>query len=124
MYLQNRRLQTKTQVFRAGWIGDYNDANTFLEILQSTHGLNDTGYKSPEFDMLLARASVEADPEVRAQLQQKAEQVLLQDLPVIPIYFYVTKRLVSPRVTGWIGNIMDHHQSRFMRLDSGASDAK
>lgn len=124
VYLQNRRLQTKTQVFRAGWIGDYNDANTFLEILQSTHGLNDTGYKSPEFDMLLARASVEADPEVRAQLQQKAEQVLLQDLPVIPIYFYVTKRLVSPRVTGWIGNIMDHHQSRFMRLDSGASDAK
>lgn len=116
VYLQNRRLKARTQVFRAGWIGDYNDANSFLEILQSTHGLNDTGYASPRFDELLARASVEADAGKRGQFMHDAEAQLLDDLPVIPIYFYVTKRLVSPRVVGWQGNIMDHHPSRYLRL--------
>ena len=116
VYLQNRRLREKTRVFRAGWIGDYNDANTFLEILHSEHGLNDTGYSSRDYDRLLDAASVEADPERRANLQKQAEAILLQDLPVLPIYFYVNKRLVSPRVKGWVGNIMDHHYTRYMRL--------
>lgn len=116
VYLQNRRLQTKTQVFRAGWIGDYNDANTFLEILHSNHGLNDTGYHSPEYDELLDKASVEGNAQLRAEYQHRAEKVLLRDLPVIPLYFYVNKRLVSRRVSGWVGNIMDHHQSRYLRL--------
>lgn len=124
VYLQNRRLKAKTQVFRAGWIGDYNDANSFLEILQSTHGLNDTGYASAAFDELLAQASVEADPARREQMLHDAEQQLLDDLPVIPIYFYVTKRLVAPKVVGWKGNIMDHHPSRYLRiLDRAPTDS-
>lgn len=116
VYLQNRRLKARTQAFRAGWIGDYNDANSFLEILQSTHGLNDTGYSSSEYDALLSAASVEANPERRQQLLREAERELLEDLPVIPIYFYVTKRLVNPKVVGWKGNIMDHHASRHFRF--------
>lgn len=117
VYLQSRRLKATTQVFRAGWIGDYNDANSFLEILHSAHGLNDTGYASARYDELLGKAAVEADPSRREQWMHEAEAQLLEDLPVIPIYFYVTKRLVSPRVKGWSGNIMDHHPSRFMRLE-------
>ncbi|MCC2657098.1 MAG: oligopeptide transporter periplasmic oligopeptide-binding protein [Panacagrimonas sp.] len=117
VYLQSRRLKSTTQVFRAGWIGDYNDASSFLEILQSGHGLNDTGYASKSYDDLLAKAASEADPVRREEWMHEAEAQLLEDLPVIPIYFYVTKRLVSPRVKGWSGNIMDHHPSRFMRLD-------
>lgn len=123
VYLQNRRLKTRTQVFRAGWIGDYNDANSFLEILHSSHGLNDTGYANPHYDLLLSRASTEADPARRAQWLREAEAQLLEDLPVLPIYFYVTKRLVSPRVRGWQGNIMDHHPTRFMRLTDGTGPA-
>lgn len=117
VYLQSRRMKATTQVFRAGWIGDYNDANSFLEILHSAHGLNDTGYASAKYDQLLGKAAVEADPARREQWMHEAEAQLLEDLPVIPIYFYVTKRLVSPRVQGWSGNIMDHHPSRFMRLE-------
>lgn len=116
VYLQTRRLKVRTQVFRAGWIGDYNDANSFLEILHSKHGLNDQGYSNPRYDELISKAAVEGDANVREQLMHDAEAVLLEDLPVIPIYFYVTKRLVTPRVTGWEGNIMDHHQTRYMRL--------
>lgn len=116
VYLQTRRLKARTEVFRAGWIGDYNDANSFLEILHSKHGLNDQGYSNPRYDELIEKAAVEGDPAVREQLQHDAEALLMEDLPVIPIYFYVTKRLVSPRVTGWEGNIMDHHHTRYMRL--------
>lgn len=122
VYLQNRRLKDKTQVFRAGWIGDYNDANTFLEILHSQHGLNDTGYANAEYDALLDQAAVEGDADRRAQLQHQAEAILLRDLPVLPIYFYVNKRLVSPRVSGWTGNIMDHHFTRYMRLTKPAAE--
>lgn len=120
VYLQNRRLKSKTQVFRAGWIGDYNDGNSFLEILQSTHGLNDTGYASARYDALLAQASVEPDAGRRGQQLHDAEQQLLDDLPVIPIYFYVTKRLVTPNLVGWKGNIMDHHPTRYMRFRNPA----
>lgn len=116
VYLQTRRLKKRTEVFRAGWIGDYNDANTFLEILHSKHGLNDQGYANPRYDALIEKAAVEGDPAVREQLQHDAEALIMEDLPVIPIYFYVTKRLVAPRVTGWEGNIMDHHLTRYMRL--------
>lgn len=116
VYLQNRKLRTRTQVFRAGWIGDYNDANTFLEIMQTTHGLNDTGYSSARYDALLAQAGVEPDPDRRRDFLHDAEAELMKDLPVIPIYFYVTAHLVSPRVVGWKGNIMDHHHSRYLRI--------
>ena len=119
VYLQNRRLKARTQLFRAGWIGDYNDAHSFLEILHSAHGLNDSGYANPAYDALLARAAT--DPARRAEWMRQAEAKLLEDLPVLPIYFYVNKRLVSPRVQGWQGNIMDHHATRFLHL---VDDAK
>ena len=116
VYLQNRRLKARTQAFRAGWIGDYNDANSFLEILQSAHGLNDTAYVNAKYDALLSAASLEPRPELRQRLLKDAERQLLEDLPVIPIYFYVTKRLVAPNIVGWKGNIMDHHASRHFRI--------
>lgn len=116
VYLQNRRLKQKTQAFRAGWIGDYNDANTFMEILHSQHGLNDTAYANPAYDALLERAGMEADLERRGELMRQAEAMLLDDLPVIPIYFYVTSKMVRPTVAGWQGNLMDHHATRFLRI--------
>jgi oligopeptide transport system substrate-binding protein len=117
VYLQTRRLKQHTQVFRAGWIGDYNDPHTFMEIKHSRHGLNDEGYNSPRFDALLDAARAEPDLERRAELMYQAETVLLEDLPVLPIYFYVTKRLVKPWVKGWSGNILDHHRSHSMYIE-------
>lgn len=116
VYLQNRRLKRVTQVFRAAWVGDYNDANSFLEILDSKHGLNDSGYRNPDYDARLAQAAAEADPVRREVLQREAEHMVMEDLPVIPIYFYVSKRLVAPYVVGWKGNIMDHHHTKHMRI--------
>jgi oligopeptide transport system substrate-binding protein len=116
VYLQNRRHRRVTQVFRADWIGDYDDAATFAERMLSTSGLNDTGYASPAYDALVLQARSEPDPARRRELLQQAEGVLLQDLPVLPLYFYVSKHLVKPRVGGWQANIMDHHYTRHLRV--------
>lgn len=117
VYLQSRRLQQDTEVFRAGWIGDYNDPNTFMEILHSQHGMNDVGYDSEVYDRLLHEASQESNLERRAWLMQAAEAQLLEDLPIIPLYFYNSKRLVRPTLKGWRGNVMDQHRSQTMYFD-------
>jgi oligopeptide transport system substrate-binding protein len=116
VFLQTRQTKIDTQVFRFGWVGDYDDPYTFAEILHSAHGINDMGYNNPHYDDLLARASREADPAARMALLEDAERVMLDDMPILPIYFYVSKRVVKPWVAGYEDNIMDHHQSRFVRI--------
>ncbi len=112
VFLKNRKQKEVTQLFRAGWIGDYNDPYTFLEILHGSHGLNDEGYANPEYDALLDRAATETDPEKRFELLRRAEAIALADHPVIPLFGYVSKHLVKPRVGGWTGNLLDHHYTK------------
>lgn len=116
VFLETRKQKRVTQLFRAGWIGDYNDANTFSELMYSTHGINDPGYNSPEYDRLINEAAVEGDFDKRRALLEQAERVLLEDQPIMPIYFYVSKHMVSPRLEGYEDNIMDHHYSKNIRL--------
>lgn len=116
VYLDTRRQKIDTQTFRAGWIGDYNDANTFASLLLSTSQLNDFGYANPRYDALLALAAGEGDLATRAKYLEEAERLLLEDLPIMPIYFYVTTRLVKPWVAGYESNIMNHHHSKFLRI--------
>lgn len=123
VFLQNVKLKQKTQVFRAGWVGDYNDPYTFLELLHSDFGLNGSGYSNPSYDKLLEQAAREADEDKRAELLQQAEQILLNDQPVIPIYFYVNKTLLKPYVEGYEGNLMDHHHSRHLAIEVPAQSA-
>lgn len=116
VYLQNRRARLKTELFRADWIGDYPDAATFAERMSQASGLNDTGYASPEYEALLASAAAQSDAATRNALLEQAERVLLEDPPVVPLYFYVSKHLVKPWVQGWSPNIMDHHYSKHVRV--------
>ena len=51
------------------------------------------------------------------QLLQQAETILLTDLPIAPIYFYVSKSLVRPEVKGWYPNILDHHSYTAISLE-------
>jgi oligopeptide transport system substrate-binding protein len=109
VYLDTRNKKVDTQVYRHGWIGDYNDAFTFAEMLRTTAGLNDTGYSNPEYDRLVTAAQSELDLDKRGELLEAAERVMLVDLPILPIYTYVTARMVKPWVGGYQSNIMDHH---------------
>jgi oligopeptide transport system substrate-binding protein len=105
-------------MFRSSWVGDYNDAYTFAQVLRSDFGINLPRYKSAEYDDLLIRAAAEADTVKRRALLEEAERVLLRDHAVIPIYFYVNKRLVKPQVKGWYDNVMNVVYSKDLSLTS------
>jgi oligopeptide transport system substrate-binding protein len=114
--LDNMRNKEITQVFRSSWMGDYNDAHTFLQIMQTGNPSNLTGYASEEFDSLMRRAAEQSDPGRRRLYLEGAERVLLSDHPVIPLYFYVSKHLVNPRVRGWGDNVLDYHYSQHLSI--------
>jgi len=123
VFLQNRQLKRRTEVFRAGWIGDYQDAFTFLELFHSEHRRNDSGYDNPRYDRLLEQISTERIPARRRNLMVEAERMLLADQVVLPVYTYVTKRLVSPLLKGWEPNVMDFHPSRQMFFVKAQSES-
>jgi oligopeptide transport system substrate-binding protein len=114
--LDQMREREITQVFRSSWFGDYNDANTFLAIMQSDSAANMPGYSNPEFDQLMASAAEQLDPDRRRLYLEEAERVLLADHAVIPLYFYVSKHLVKPEVEGWQDNILNYHYSQHLSL--------
>jgi len=114
--LANMQAREVTQVFRSSWTGDYNDAHTFLSIMESGNPGNLPGYVSDEFDSLMLRAAKQVDLGRRRLWLEEAERVLLSDHPVIPLYFYVSKHLVSPDVIGWGDNVLDYHYSQHLSL--------
>ena len=73
----------------------------------STKQQNYSRFSNPEYDRLMDQASVTADAATRAGLLEQAEGIFLEEMPVIPIYFYVSKDLVSQKVTGWRDNPMN-----------------
>jgi len=105
------------EVGRAGWIADYNDPQNFLFLMQTSSGkLNYAKYSSPEFDKLMDEANRTVDLKKRAAIMREAEAISMRDLPNIPIYYYVSKNLVSPKVKGWIDNTKDIHRTRWLSL--------
>jgi oligopeptide transport system substrate-binding protein len=103
-------------VFRSSWVGDYNDAYTYLQYLKSDFGINLPHYRNPDYDLLLDRAAREVDSAKRRDLLEQAERIALHDHPLMPIYFYVNKHLVKPEVDGWYDNIMNVAYSKDLGL--------
>ncbi|MBX3180958.1 MAG: peptide ABC transporter substrate-binding protein [Candidatus Hydrogenedentes bacterium] len=93
---------------RAGWIGDVVDPMNFLELWQTNGGNNDTGYANPAYDALIEQAYNEPDRAARLALLKRAENLMLEDLPVIPIYFYTRKYLQAPEVKGYVPNVLGY----------------
>lgn len=122
VFLQNRKQKLITQVFRVGWISDYNDPYSFLELFRTGHGQNDYGYSNSTFDALLDEVGLERVRARRERLMFEAERVLISDHVIIPVYTYVTKRLVNPHLKGWQSNVMDTHPTRYMYLLKSGPD--
>jgi oligopeptide transport system substrate-binding protein len=114
--LQSIQSGKETQVFRSSWVGDFNDAYSFAQLLQSGFGINLTGYSNPRYDALLAEAVRQADPARRRAVLEEAERVMLADHPLLPLYFYVNKHLVKPYVHGWTDNVMNVQYSKDLQL--------
>jgi oligopeptide transport system substrate-binding protein len=109
--------QLNYDISRRGWVGDYPDPNTFLDMYVTGGEQNNTGWGRPEYDRLIAAAAEEADPVARFKLLADAERMLMDELPIIPIYFYVSKNLVKPYVRGFYNNMQDAHHVRAIWID-------
>ncbi|MEO0414514.1 MAG: peptide ABC transporter substrate-binding protein, partial [Verrucomicrobiota bacterium] len=104
------------QAARSGWIGDYLDPKTFLSLMTSWDTNNHTGWKNDDYDRLFNESEQIGDPEQRYAKLREAEEVLLNDLPVVPIYWYTTKYLISPHVEGWQPLLLDNHPFKYVDL--------
>ena len=113
-FLATRDNREDWQVMRFAWTGDYNHPSTFTGILQSSSPQNLPGYINAHYDELLAAAAAAVDVDEQFRLLASAEGVMLNDNPIAPLYFYVSKHLVAPSVTGFQGNVLDQHPSRFL----------
>jgi oligopeptide transport system substrate-binding protein len=101
-------------VVRSGWIADYADPNTFLDMFQTGNENNQTGWSNSRYDELIQGAAAEADPKKRMGMLRDAETILLDEQPIIPIYFRVSKNLVNKRVKGFFNNVQDDHPLKWI----------
>jgi len=86
--------QGNYQIARGGWMGDFNDPINFLEMFQEKDGgNNDTRWGNPKYKELLNQSALEQDPEKRKAILLQAEQILMDEMPIMPIYFYANSWL-------------------------------
>ncbi len=103
------------EVARASWFGEVRDAMTYLELLHSGSGpINRSGFSDPDFDRLVDQARRTSDVAERAELMREAEKIALYQQPIMPINFYVSKRLIKPHVGGWVDNARGIHLARYL----------
>jgi oligopeptide transport system substrate-binding protein len=120
VYLQTQNTMSY-QTSRSGWIADYADPNSFLEIWRTGNGNNSTGFANGEYDQLIEQSLTAGAPAARIELLQKAEGVLLRESPIIPIYFYTRNYLITSSVKGWTSNLLDDRVFKLISLDENAA---
>ncbi|HLV60268.1 MAG TPA: peptide ABC transporter substrate-binding protein [Fredinandcohnia sp.] len=113
----SNRLEGHFQLARAGWIGDFMDPYTFLSQFLSESEANEARWKNAEFDRLVLEATAERDPAKRYAMYARAEAILMEELPVLPIYYYSQQTLIAPWVEGFHPNARDIHPLRAIRLE-------
>jgi oligopeptide transport system substrate-binding protein len=116
VYLSSKN-KKEYDIARMGWIGDYNDPNSFLDIWLTGGGNNNTGWSNSQYDSLIQQASITVDQQARYTLMKQAESIFLEELPAIPIYFYTNVYLLKQSVKGWYSNILSVHNFKFIYLE-------
>ncbi len=114
--------QMQFQLARQGWIGDYNDPTTFLDLLVSDNGNNRSGWKNPKYDQLLESAGRESNVAKRNEYFRQAEDMIMDELPIIPLYIYTRNYLKDPGVQGWEANIQDFHPLKYVSFKPGKAE--
>ena len=105
-------------IARASWIGDYTDPNTFLDMWVTNGGNNRTGWSNAKYDDLIRRAGMEPDPKQRMALFREAETVLVeQEMPIIPVYYFVTTEMYRPSVKGLYQNVRGMHPMKWIYVE-------
>ena len=111
---QQTRQDRNFDIARDAWTGDFIDPTTFLNLFHSNDSHNHSGYSNPEYDALLDRAANIRNPEERRALLYKAEELMLTDLPIIPLYWYAKPFLIHPDLRNWDPLLLDHHPYKYL----------
>ena len=113
-----RKVRTQDfAVTRWFYIAPYNDAYSMLQLFTTDNPNNWPGIENPEFDAMLRESNFIEDPAERQALLQKAEREFMSEYAVIPINFYVGRRLISPRIKGWVDTSAGPTATRYLSLE-------
>lgn len=117
----NSTQQMDFDIARRGWLGDYVDPNNFLDMFLTDGGNNMTGFANAEYDdIILNQAPAAKTKAERLALFSKAETMLMEQMPILPIYTYTSKHLIQPSVKGLPTNLMDSINLKYVWLDPKA----
>lgn len=119
VFLDNQR-NMNYEIARASWVGDYYDPNTFLDMFVTNGGNNETGWSNKRYDELIRLASNTIAPADRYRYFDEAEAILVEELPILPIYTYASNELVAPSVKQWYSNVMDFWSYKNVYLEPQA----
>ncbi len=115
VYLDSRDIGD-FEVARAGWVPQYDDVSIFADLLLPDNPNNSSRWKHQGFASLVHRADREQNPVERERLYQLSEAILIEEMPVMPLYYYRNNYLIRPEVQGWARNAVDHHPYKEVSL--------
>ena len=118
VFLDSRKDSTRWDVVRLAWLADYNDAGSFLDTFRSDSPNDDSGYDSRQFNALIEEAENTANVDKRREILETAERTMLADYPVIPIYFFSSKRLFKPYIQGETANPLNRLYSKRLNIEA------
>jgi oligopeptide transport system substrate-binding protein len=105
------------EVCESNWFADFNDAVNFLFLARPSSGqMNTSRYQNKAFEDLILAGEALLDPATRAAKLKEAETLLLEDVPITPVFFGVSRSLVAPYVNGWKDNLLNVHRSRWLTV--------
>ncbi len=103
------------EIARSGWYGDYLDPSTFTDLVTETSNYNDGRYYSKRYNDLVQMAAMAAEKD-RFPLFRQAEQVLLDDAGVIPLYYFIVEKMYDPeKVGGLTLNVLQRNNPKYFR---------
>lgn len=114
---QDRLRLKQYDVGRQAWIGDYIDPNTYIDMYVTGGENNQTGWSNSEYDALVEEAKTIRDPAERLATLRRAEEILMDETPILPIYFYASRNMVRPHVRGFYNNLQDMHPLHHLWID-------
>ncbi len=103
-------------IARDGWVGDYNDPNSFLSLFTSDSYFNYAQWSNKDYDALMMKSAITADLGERAKILTNAEKILLQDGAAIPLLYYSSTALVADKVKGYDDNLMNSHATHWLSI--------
>lgn len=112
---------SRASFFRGSWIADYPDAENYLSVFYSKNPAppNYTRYNNPAFDALFEKAIAETNDSLRYRLYRQADQLMMEDAPVVPLWYDVAVHLVQPWVTQFRPNALNLLELRYARIKKG-----